>query len=493
MEVKFMKKQIACLQPVVAHVQTQEQTQELKLPDGFPDIGKILGCWGQPMIRSKEWRRTSMNVSGGVMAWVLYMPEEDEIPRVMDAWIPFQMRWEFPESLDDGNMLINPILSNLDARNVSARKIILRAGVELMGQAMAAEKVEMTVPVDIPEDVQLLTQKYPVNIPVEAGEKQIALEDDVALADANIAVQRMIGYTIAPAVQEARILANRLVMRGNAHFKMRYMTSDGQMRMYSKEIPFSEYTELDRDYEENADTLIVPILTALEVDLADDMHLMIRGNVAAQYTVFDRTVAEVTEDAYSPHRDVTVHTEGVNLPVLLDNRKFDVPVSGETAANHPIDIEAFPKQPHLRMDEDGRMMHLSGGYQTVSTDDGMEMVRFEGDCAYPADEGNQTQLWLGYSTDPEYKQNADENTISSVYPVTALAYSGKAIEMVTGLTLGEVKEATADKPSIILRRANDEGLWAMAKKCGSTMDAIRAANHLEQEPEEGRMLLIPVV
>jgi LysM repeat protein len=37
-----------------------------------------------------------------------------------------------------------------------------------------------------------------------------------------------------------------------------------------------------------------------------------------------------------------------------------------------------------------------------------------------------------------------------------------------------------------------DSLWELAKETGSTMDAIRKANGLTQEPRQGQMLLIPV-
>ena len=66
------------------------------------------------------------------------------------------------------------------------------------------------------------------------------------------------------------------------------------------------------------------------------------------------------------------------------------------------------------------------------------------------------------------------------------------LEMVTGLKLGEEQELPANRPSLILRRAGDQGLWNIAKSTGSTVEAIRKANSLEGEPEESRILLIPV-
>ena len=69
MEVQFTKMVYPCLQTLTSGVQTQEQTQDVRLPDGMPDIGRILACWGQPLIRGKEWHSTGMAVSGGVLAW----------------------------------------------------------------------------------------------------------------------------------------------------------------------------------------------------------------------------------------------------------------------------------------------------------------------------------------------------------------------------------------------------------------------------------------
>lgn len=36
------------------------------------------------------------------------------------------------------------------------------------------------------------------------------------------------------------------------------------------------------------------------------------------------------------------------------------------------------------------------------------------------------------------------------------------------------------------------GLWDVAKQCGSTVDAIRKANRLTEEAQEGQLLLIPI-
>ena len=66
--------------------------------------------------------------------------------------------------------------------------------------------------------------------------------------------------------------------------------------------------------------------------------------------------------------------------------------------------------------------------------------------------------------------------------------------MLSGIRAGERREPDPDRPSVIIRsRKGDESLWDIAKYCGSTVSAIQRLNKLESEPEENRLLLIPVI
>ena len=121
MELQFKEQHCTCLQPAVREVQNLEQTQELKLTDGMPDIGRILNAWGQTVLRSKEWRDDRIAVSGGVMVWVLYAPEDGSQVRCLESWIPFQMQWELPANTPEGSIRIQSMLRFADARSVSAR------------------------------------------------------------------------------------------------------------------------------------------------------------------------------------------------------------------------------------------------------------------------------------------------------------------------------------------------------------------------------------
>ena len=495
MEIQFIKNTLQCMRPFFSQVQTQEQTQEVRLPDAYPDIGKVLSCWGQVMIRGKEWRSTSMGANGGVMVWVLYAPEDGTQLRVVDVWVPFQCRWDFPEATEDGTILLCPVLSELDSRGISARKIMVRAVVSVCGDAMTKWKAETASAPEMPGDVQLLSKSYPMELPVEAGEKQVTLEENMSLPNDSA---KIMGYALSPMILEQKVLGNRMVFRGTATLSVTYMTEDGQIKHWDSEIPFSQYTELDKDYPPTASAWILPVTTALELETMDDGSVQMHAGVAAQYVIYDRAVVDVVEDAFSPIRDVHMKTDEVLLPSLLDTMTLDMVAEGKAEGELAdiLAINAVQEYPELLMGEHGMQVSIDGQFQGLCKDiDGQiyaDFAAFKCKKAFESDPENQVHLWPGLPMEHETLLGGDSVTLRCHYPVTAQVYSGQKIPMVSELELGERKEPDPNRPSIILKRAGEEGIWPIAKSCGSTVAAIRQANHLEGEPQKGQMLLIPI-
>ncbi len=497
MELKFNKKPLHCLRPFFSQIHTQEQTQEIRLPDAYPDIGKLIGCWGQVLMRGKEWHSSFMGANGGVMAWVMYAPEDGTQPRVLDIWMPIQCRWDFQESAEDGVMNLRPVLSNLDGRSISARKIMVRAVVETFAQALNKQTLQISEPTQGPEDVQLLTRSYPVDLPMESGEKQVQLEELLSFPGNLPPIHKFIRYQMSPSVLEQKVLGNRLVFRGQAGIDMSYMTEDGTIHNWETEIPFSQYTELDRDYTPSATAWVLPMVTAMELDLTEDGQLQMRGGIAAQYTIFDRNMIDVVEDAFSPKRDVAPQVEQIQLPALLDSTKMEIPVESNTDMDRVLNAVPLIQYPRMEFTNDGVEMRINGQFQTLGMDAQEQLMgdtaRFENSVVFPSDMDNHPQLWLADPGKPDVMPVSEGQMIRTAYPVTIQVYSGQNIPMVTELEIGDERPADPDRPSIILRRAGEEGLWAIAKGSGSTVSAIRQANQLEDEPEVGQMLLIPIL
>lgn len=498
MELKFVRKPLQCLRPFFGQIHTQEQTQEIRLTDAYPDIGRILGCWGRVLIRGKEWRTTAMAANGGVMAWVMYAPEDGTQNRIVDVWIPIQCRWDFPDAMEDGSMTLLPVLTNLDARGISARKIIVRCAVDTFAQAMTRETLELAEASEVPGDIQLMRRSYPVEMPVEAGEKQVQLEEMLSIPENLPQVQKIVHYDMLPTISEQKVLSNRLVFKGQLLVKLAYMSEEGLIHYWETDLPFSQYTELDRDHSTNADAWIMPLMTAMEIETVEGNQLQLRAGLAAQYTIFDTAMVEIIEDAYSPDRDVKVNIEQLRLPSLLDSLQTELVAEAPLPDGMDQLLIATPysKYPTVRFDGDAQKINLQGQMQMLAQNDEGQMysdsMNFDAAQPFASAAENQVSLWLGMPTDPEMFPGTEGTILRTAFPVSAQIYNGQNLAMVTELEIGEQYPEDPDRPSIILRRVGQEDLWTIAKRAGSTVAAIRQANQLEDEPEKGQMLLIPL-
>ena len=498
MELTFSKIACPCLRKAVSQVQSQEQTQEVRLPESMPDIGRILGSWGQVLIRSKEWRTNAMAVSGGVMAWVLYAPEDGSAPRSIESWIPFQMRWDFPQTERDCIMNILPLLRSIDARSTSARKLMVRANVSVLGEAFEPTEPEIAMPENVPEDLQLLKASYPMELPKEAGEKQFQVDEELSLPETYPEAAKILRYALLPKILEQKVMAGRLVFRGKGDLHMLYADPDGAIHSWQCEVPFSQYAELDRDYGPNSTATILPMLTNLELTPDEQRRLRFKCGMCGQYVVYDREMVEIAEDAYSPVRQVKMQTQPLQMPLRLDQKRETMHTQQQMTApaEQVVDVCFMPDHPQHRQNGDMAALAVPGQFQVLYYDkDGALQggtARGEEIWQIPSDQRNTVCGYIQSGGCPVADVNEQGIGLAAQYDVMADVLCEQGLPMLTQITLGEKCEKDPNRPSLILRKAGQQRLWDIARECGSTVDAIVNANQLTDQPDAGQILLIPI-
>lgn len=498
MELQFPKTTLPCLVSGVRAVRNGEFTQEIRLTDGMPDIGRVLMSWGQVILRSKEWRSGEILASGGVMVWILYAPEDGTQPRCVEGWVPFQLRWEMENVDRDGLIRILPLLRSLDARTVSSRKILVRAGVGAMGEARYEKNIEVSTPKDLPEDVQLLKRVYPVRLPVEAGEKVIQLDEDLEFPGSVPQAEKIYAFTLQPELLERKIMGDKIVYKGKCLLHLVYCCPEEKIHCWDFEIPFSQYSDLEMAYGADAQGDIRIAVTNLELDLLEGGKLRLKGGLLCQHLIEDRKTIEVCEDAYSPFRQVEITMEELLLPVTLESRVESI-LSEQLAAGlegEVVDLQFYPDFPGQRRNGENVELELSGLYQALLSGENGSLqsvnARWVMDWKLPADEESRVYCLLESVGRPQSVTSADGHIFSSDLQLQLCTTTGRGIPMLTELKMGEAEEMAAERPSLILLKPGKDELWNVAKRCGSTVDAIQRANNLDGEPGEDRMLLIPV-
>ena len=493
MELQFPKHNFGYLRRAVWEMKNDEQTQELRLADSFPDIGKIIGTWGQALIRSKEWLGASMRVSGGVMAWILYIPEEGGSPCCVETWIPFQMHWGFPQSQHDGTMRVSCQMKGIDARSVSARKIMIRSIVSAVGEALEPVQTEIYQPESLPEDIQILKQNYPICLPTEAGETVITLDEELTPSGSSNQIQKIIHCCVEPELSDQKVMADKVVYRGNAGVHLLCECENGELSQFDFELPFSQYAQLEQEHDSFATVDVMLAVTNMEIDVLENGTLRLKAGIVGQYVIYDRPVLEIVTDAYSTQRVLTLQQQSLALPAVLDlSREIcNAEVSMDDEMQF-LDVSLCMTHPVLQREQQNVHMELSGSFQIIGhgVEDSLIGVntRWEKELVIPVDENAVLLARSGLKG----KKQVSGTTVGCDIAVDMMVTALTDIPMVTALELGDPIVRSSEKPSLILRRVGDDTLWYVAKTCGSTVDEIREVNGLIEDPTADQVLLIPV-
>lgn len=498
MDLEFRKNTLPYLRNVLSKTQTQEQTQEVRLPEGMPDIGNVVSCWAQVVIRGKEWRGDRLGANGGIMAWVLYVPEDEVTPQSVAAWMPFQMKWEIPATQHDGTMILNPFLRSVDARSLSARKLMIRATFGICMEAVVPDEAQVYVPDELPEDVRLLKQTYPLCLPVEAGEKPYPVEACFSVPEGQPQPEKIIRSELKTRITEWKLMADKLVFRGIVTVYALYRCPAGDLHTWQQEIPFSQYAELDREYDDSCTVSIDCIVTNFELDISPEGQLCLKGSLSGQYMIYQERMVELVADACSPKREIIPQMTVLSVPAVLQQQEKQLRVEQtvEADASQVLDLAFFEESPQQLGEGDSLQIQIPGVFQLLyrDTDGSLQSTNayWEETVDVPSNEGVKACTTANGIGVPLAGIGSNGVSMQSDLNVQTRIISGSGIPMVAGLDLGEEKKQDPDRPTLILRRAGDDNLWQIAKQTGADMEDIRTANHLTGEPLPDQMLIIPI-
>jgi hypothetical protein len=477
----------------------QEQTQEVRLPDGMPDIGTVLFAWGQVIIRGKEWHNGSAGVNGGVMVWVLYLPEDGAQVQKIETWIPFQQNWDFEDGGKDGVLQVVPELRSVDARTLTARKIMVRASIGILGRGTVSEDISVFTPTELPEDVQLLKKSYPMRLPVEAGEKAFQLEQKLPLSDTAVPSEQILRFGISPKISEWKVVSDKLVIRGVANVDALYLGTDGQLHTWDFELPFSQYAQLNQVYEDTVHAQIKFAVTNLELEQDEEGQFDFKAGITGQYTLYDTPILELVEDAYSPRRDVTILRKELQIPAILDSSAAPISAEEKISADMQriVDVRFYPEHPTVHRQGDQVDVDLAACFQILGYAPDGELqtatVRWGENRTLSARENTGVKMFALPDGKPSVMIGAGEISVTAPLQLQTYVTMGQGMPVITGLELGEIAEPEPTRPSMILRRAGEESLWNIAKSAGSTVQAIQEANGITAELIPDKMLLIPIL
>ena len=500
MELSFKTSTVRYLQQTMHETVFQEETAETIVPDSFPDVGRVVDSFGTVLVRSKEVRTGGVAISGGINAGVLYVPEDGDGVRKLEVYIPFTTKVEAPDMTDQTQVMHTCQIKSMDCRMVNSRKLVLRANVasQIDGYAPAEQEV---FGLGGDENLEVKCTTYPLVIPVECKEKAFTMTEEVELPSGRQAMAELYKYQPRLEVTESKLVGDKAVFKGNLEVKLLYVDQAGEMVPWTFQIPFSQYLELDQEYEEE-ELVVCLMLTGFELEpsaSSDGRVLQLTANVLAQCMVMGKRNLEIVEDAYSvqetflpqwvkyepnsridhqvSHQTVR-DTVSANASKIVDTTVYlDYPA--QTRDGDVVQMTAPVNCSVLYVDQDGQLQQA-----TVRTQAKWETelapncicrptAQLEGDCyCAPTGDGLEVRCAVGFTAD---------------------TYAQDGLRAICG---GELvpREDQGQLPSVVICSVSPEqSFWSVAKSYHTTVEAILRANDLTEEArDEKQMLLIPM-
>lgn len=500
MELPFEKKVCRYWKQKLYTLHNQELTQELRLPDGMPDVGRVISTWGQVILRGKDWSERNIGIQGGIMVWVLYQPEGDAGLQRLESWIPFRSRIDLPGGDSDGSIRVQTLLRSLDARILSTRKLMLRCALGLLVQALVPEQAEISVPGELPEDVEVLRNTYPMLLTVESGEKRFELDEELEIPGLLSPVKSLVYFQLEPELADQKVLGSKAVFHGIGNLHVLYWNEEERLCCHDFQIPFGQYLDLDGEYEEDAAIRNLLCVTALELDLEEDGILHLRCGMVSQYTVQARSVLDLVEDAYSPCRDVEMTYDTLTIPAILDTAMYTMELSGSVSGRDEVMTDSSFRLnfPEVRRQADVIDVTQEGTFDLLlnTQEDQLQgkSVNASEKKELSAHSTTDTIAFSWRKGSVSCRREGTDWRADTQMVLDISAINTQSIPMVTSMKLGQERAPDPDQPGVIIRRkGKGERLWDLAKRFGSTVGAIQKINQLDTEPEDDRLLLIPVL
>ena len=302
MELKINKEPVF-LSEVVFDGQTEQGVEfDYVLPDYYPDIFKILKCTLTPCVISHSVSGSQLFCDGVVYIKVLYLTAGSNRIYCIEQRYTYSKTVELVKNAENAVVNIMPKTDYCNCRAVSGRRIDVRGAVSCKIKVSCARKTEMITGA---EGLGVETKKTSLSYCGEklAASHQFVSREDIetgAPASGNISI---IHHDANIAVTDVKIIANKVIIKGEAQIKAFYiMMKEGEdenvTEVLEAAVPVSQIMDLEGVTDRHICFVNLSVM---------DCDLEVRPNEASDTRVF---ACDLTVDC-----NVVAHLESNVSPV----------------------------------------------------------------------------------------------------------------------------------------------------------------------------------
>ena len=324
------------------------------------------------------------------------------------------------------------------------------------------------------------------------------IDDSVSIPTLPERIDKIVYYQINPSVSEYKVMGDKIIFRGKSRFHVLYLDIDGILQTWDEEFLFSQFSELGREYTDEAIASVIMATTSAELDKGEG-GFRLRAGFTGQFVIFDHEKVSIVKDAYSIKRNVDVITSPFEMPSVLDVQQHAISVECKLGdeCSDVVDAVMTPAHPRCYRDAENVNIEYCGAIralcQCLDGEMTTQSLQFDSKKNEIADTSVKAMITVSDYSVPQVITSGGSLFLTGSLDSNCLWRGGNTSNMVTALEIGEICESLEERPGVVLRKASGNSLWELAKEYGSKPELIADANRLEDEPDPDRLLIIPIL
>lgn len=488
---------------VKSEVDLFNETSELSLEGTFQLKGaypaeKILKCCYCAAITSKTLTDKTATVDGTVQFNIIYINRENELC-TQEYTIPFSKTFESERRLSDG-VLSAEITDERFAATLSDNGAVSLTGT-LTVEVAVRLNTECQVICDIDnENIEQLSSNAELTMPMGKNEKILIIEEEISVGNAQPSVGRIIRHSETVTVDEAKIISDKVMVKGNIRVYVLYLPEEGtRPQSFEEAFPFSQLIDVDGIGEGcrcDADAKLLFCELTPHMNNDDEIRsFSVAAKLSVTVTAYCDNGISVVTDAYSTAGECTITRKPLNFNKICENIDQSFTAKKELeftdgAIGSVIDMWCELRNYSCRV-EAGEMKL----YGTLT----VNLLVYDCDGVPNCYERPMDFEYCGIIKEGLLNPHISckvtiahcsytiigANTVSiTVEPrICAAIYDGLSYELITDICLSEKGESEAKKNGSIVLYFAEEGerVWDIARRYNSSVEEIKVLNDITDD------------
>lgn len=497
---------------------TQEQSVELDyvLPDYFPEIFKIIKCMTVPKILSYDISGDRLTYEMAVCIRVLYCSENSSAVQSVEQKLTYSKTVEFGRTASCPRVSISPKADYINCRAVNSRRIDIRGAVSIKIRITDLCRKDIVCDA-FGGNIQL--KKIPVTYPANRlhTSKRITVSEEFDLGMSKPPIVNILRSDAVIASTDKKVIANKLIAKGEIYINMLYSCQkDGADSVEAMQftLPFSQIVDLegiDERFVCSVDTEIISCDIEPRSDgdgnsKVADCSVVLLVDCGAYRTVS----AELAADEYSTSYKTDSMKSDIKIEIPPKQIASSCVVKGSMEYSDGgieciYDVWCSINGVTARPDTENGCIAIGGNavYCVMAKNSGGEPILLEKEepftASVPVEEINEASYAEVKLTPVSCSYNlASDNSIEAKAELKIAGEVGGTVNIcgITELSVDENEplKKSGDYALKLYFTDENEDLWEIAKKYGTSVAAIMEENEIEDDMVSCKgMILIPIL